>query len=743
MAKTTRTTLKRSTDKPLFAFLNSSGEQHPWAWILLALNPLFIVNGIHTIDFYIKAIWISLIMVLAFLFNKSPKDRRDGLEFNVIDLFFLGYMIWGALALSWSVVPVLGFERLVYLCYPIGGYILGRQTKFWNSTLFWNVFTGTAFIVGLLGVTMWIWGGDPNGVAGKTFSQMTFKQIIGCDWIMSAGRPSSTLSYRAYAGTYMAMTLPFLLWYMFSSHIKSGKHFAFVGISFVLLFEFLIYSRARSGWMGVAAALPVMGVVYLWQKVIIEKSWKIVDSLICFGGIIGAAIIIKIFKAVMPDSAPIIFGLLSIVGLGSIIAFGIMQKGNWREKWYIGGALVFATCAIMTMLPANPELLKGDQNPQRLEGTGKETLGSAVSTLGALLQSGNSDRLAFWKMSHDMVFNETPGAEYRTPFGLPRWVFGVGIGQFPIYVPLHSDILHSLGAEIHNDWIQSFTELGPLGLFFYAGTMLVFLFYSLKNRHKGLMIACVGGVMAWVFSTMSDFLVPRIYGALWVGGIAAIVCGEAELKAAITIAKLHWQPWLRKVAAVFFFWLGAAYFITLWCDRQIYTALVYGKPAVDVLVNSIFPSSTWWSYRWGVGKYLIFSPITDLSRAVAKQGKTAGNEQIIDNVQKTIAQEVLDMHPTNYNAMALLVDINFKEKNYKEALKYNDAFLKIRPKDQNMWLFKSQTALALGDSLNGAKACYEALKIAPDVLLNQQFWQTRFSETLRNQVAGNDSTIAH
>ena len=98
------------------------------------------------------------------------------------------------------------------------------------------------------------------------------------------------------------------------------------------------------------------------------------------------------------------------------------------------------------------------------------------------------------------------------------------------------------------------------------------------------------------------------------------------------------------------------------------------------------------------------------------------------------------MHPFNFSALALLTDIDVKQKNYAESIEYNKRYLEIRPTDYNMWMFLSQTQLTMGDSLNGAKSAYRAMEIAPDVLQVQQFWQTRFTSEYRDQVLKLHST---
>lgn len=727
---------------------HASGQdtiEKPWPWILLALNPLFIVNGVHTIDFYIKAIWISAVFVYTFWWGNTKRKSSAPISFNTMELMWLGYMVWGALSLFWVASPVLTFERLVYLGYPMAAYIVGKQTYFWRSTTFWNVYAGVALVVGLIGMCMWLFAGV---------------EFIGFDWIMSAGRPSSTLSYRAYAGTYMVTTLPFLLWFMFSRHIKSQGHFVFAALSFSCTFLFLIYARARSGWMGLAVLLVVMAlltVVYQLRARYGEERAREFERLLYIGllGLVaffGLGIALVLFQESMAGLSSILLVVVIVAAaLASIAALGAAVVLGWKDVQYKPALIVIAALTIaMTPLSSNEYLAKVDTNPQTIAGTGKESFSGAVSTILDVLRSGSSDRVGFWQISRRMAFEKSIRGHYEGPGGMPHWVLGVGQNQWPVWVPLYSDILHSLGAEVHNDWIQAFVEGGPIGFFFWVGFTLSLIYFAWQGRRSSIMIAVMGCVFAWIFSTQTDFLTARIYGALWIGAIAAIAWGETTMPTVFRLGSLRPQPFMRWAAGAFFLWLGAAYAVTMWSDRQIYTALVYGRPPIDALVARIFPlddspedqylknnttGDGFWDYSFGVGKYLVFSPITDLSRAIARMDPTkAGKPEVINAVQKKISKEVLKVHPYNYSALALLTDISNKQKEWKASIEYNKRYLEIKPNDYNMWLFLSQTQLTHGDSLDAAKSAYRALQVAPDVLMAQQFWQTRFTPEYREQV---------
>jgi hypothetical protein len=642
-------------------------------WTLLAANPLYLLNGVHTVDFYIKAIYIALVMALSFLLLPSNRKSGEPLQFSLPELFWMGYMLIGAASMTWAVNASLTLERVVYLAgYGIGGYLLAKQTKFWRTSSFWNTYVAVALVVGVVEMLMYFLGGEAT--MERPLSTLSLRQILAFDWIMSAGRPSTTLAYRAYAGTWMSTALPFLAWFMFSKHIKSLPHFLFAGAAFAATFAATFEIRARSAWIGIVISFACMAIVF-----VLQKRWE------------------------RPT-----FKQYRLYAAGFIVAAGLIAS-----------------------LPPSPDLIEKDRNPQTLRATSKEDVGNAIVTIGNFAKVGQNDRFDFWSMSKRMMFEKSSRGKYEHPFGIPAWYLGLGINQFPLYVPMYSGILHNLGAEIHNDWVQAFVELGPIGFVCFSGFMLSLLYYALReSKRQGLMLAAVGGILGWVFATQTDFATPRVYGAIWIAAIAAMIVIEAEAAPVLTIRSLPWSPWLRRLGGVFMIWLAASWGITMWCDRQIYIMLTKGDP-VDSVTDRIFNKSNWNSYQHGLGKYLIFSPVQDMSRALSLQIDrlyAEGNPQAakpLQDIQRVVLNELLEMHPTSYAFMGTLSDINYRQGNRQEALKYVQQFLAIKPDDWNTTLFCAQIQLESGDSADAAQSIYRCMQLAPQQGLVQEFWQTR------------------
>jgi hypothetical protein len=691
----------------------------PWPWILLALNPLLITGGVFHPDPYIKTIFIAAVLGLTLLAYPWRPANQTTLRFSIPELLWLGYLVWGGVAILWSDTATIAFERLVYLLLPTAGYVVARQTQFWRSALFWNVFTAVALVVSIIGICMYLFAGTP----------------LGFDWILSAGRPSSTLSYRAYAATYLVLTLPFLVWRMFSRQTRSMGQFVFAALSFATTLVFLVYTRARSEWIGAIAALGVMGALALVQK----------------------------------------------------------RRPQTTFLPVLGGVAV-CTVVMMFLSPAT-SMLESDSQRQKLEGTGKESLSGTLESTLDIVRSGGGDRAVLWGMASDIAFDTTLQGRYEGPLGTPRWIFGIGLGQFPIETAKYGHVSYILGTEVHNDWFQAFLELGPLGFLLLAGFAVSLLVYAWKARDKGLVLAALGGLLAWIFSTQADFLTPRVFATLWIAAIAAIIHGEAGVA---SVVQLKAGPDLRatgrKMWGLALLWVVYAYGITMSIDGTIYTALLnHDRPLAEVVDESV-PS-----YERGMGKFLLFTGFSQLSSTLASMNTS---DPVLYQLQEKMSLALLSMHPYNMEALLRLRDVYAQTKDYGRFLDVNDRYMRLRPLEPEPWrlkgealilqrdtaaalgalqkaaeldpqstavarriielevirgnrkgavelmgkylsshadditmrLYKSQTELALGDSLSAARSAYAAIRQDTTSADARQFWMVRISDTFRRQV---------
>ncbi len=604
----------------------------PWPWILLALNPLLIIGGVFHPDPYIKITFIAGVLGLTLLAWPWQAEDRAALRFSIPELCWSGYLLWAALAILWSASPVIAYERWAYLLLPTAGYMIARQVPFWRSGLFWNVFAGVALIVGCIGICMYLFAGTS----------------LGFDWIQSAGRPSSTLSYRAYAGTYLALSLPFLVWLLVSRFARSGVHVALYSLALGATSLFLIYTRARSGWMGALGAVVVMVIAGVQQR----------------------------------------------------------RMGGLKRTSLLAGAAAAAVVLVLALLPPNTKVLKSDLQPQRLEGTGKETFVGTLANTFQLVTSGGSDRFGLWGMASDIAFRPTVQGVYTGPLGTPHWVFGTGLGQYPILTAEHGHISYILGAEVHNDWFQAFLELGPLGFLLLVGLAGSSFWYAWKARSKGMMIAALGGVTAWIASTQTDFMTMRVYGVLWTAAVLAMIRSEAAVPTLVTLpVGMEWRAVGRRIFGVALLWIAVSYAISMNVDHTLFTALKErNRPLNEVSSEAVA------SYDAGMGKYLLYTGFSELSNALAGMTTT---DPLVYRLQDSVSHVLLAMHPNDLVALARLREAYARLNDTKKFMEINDRYLQLRPEDADSWRLRGEALLISRDTAAGVQAVEKALSIAP------------------------------
>lgn len=603
----------------------------PWPWIALALNPLLITGGVFHPDPYVKMVFVASVLGLTLVAWPWRVHDNSKLHCSTAELSWLVYMLWAGIAVMWSVNTTVAYERWAYLLVPTAGYVVARQIPFWRSALFWNVFAGVAIVVGGIGICMYLFAGTP----------------LGFDWIESAGRPSSTLSYRAYAGTYLALSLPFLLWLLVSRFARTKAHIALYSLALGATALFLVYTRARSAWMGVLGALIVMAIA------------------------------------------------------------GFQRRGELKRTVVIASGVVAVTVLAFAMIRPNATVLQSNLQPQRLEGTGKETFVGTILNTFELIASGGSDRFGLWGMASDIAFTPTTQGVYKGPLGTPHWVFGTGLGQYPILTAEHGHISYILGAEVHNDWLQAFLELGPLGLacmLLLAGSSL---WYAWQARPHGIMVAALGGVVAWILSTQTDFMTMRIYGALWLAAVLAMIRTEAGMPAVLSLPiGTEWRAAGRRVFGIALLWIAVSYVLSMRVDHTLYTVLKDRSRPLDEVAREAMGS-----YDDGMGQYLLQTGFMEFSRILSE---IPSSDPLLYRLQDSVSQVLLAMNPNDLVALARQREACAKLNDTKRFAEINERYLQLRPNDVDSWRLRGELALLNRDTVAGMQALAKALAADPN-----------------------------
>jgi tetratricopeptide (TPR) repeat protein len=106
----------------------------------------------------------------------------------------------------------------------------------------------------------------------------------------------------------------------------------------------------------------------------------------------------------------------------------------------------------------------------------------------------------------------------------------------------------------------------------------------------------------------------------------------------------------------------------------------------------------------------------------------------MQEIEKRVLKELLVMHPNNYQALGRLSEINFRQGNYKDAYEWINKYLDLKRDDFNLYLFRGQVQLELGDSLAAGKSFYRAVQLGSQQPMVQDFWQRRITRKTQEEV---------
>lgn len=108
-------------------------------------------------------------------------------------------------------------------------------------------------------------------------------------------------------------------------------------------------------------------------------------------------------------------------------------------------------------------------------------------------------RLDLWKGTLELIRSQ-------------GWL-GSGLGTFPVaYLSVQSSFLTRFVNHAHNDYLEILSDLGPLGALLIFGSMLLLIIRQVRHfqrpndpRSQGMMLACIGAVVAILCHSLTDF----------------------------------------------------------------------------------------------------------------------------------------------------------------------------------------------------------------------------------------------
>jgi len=203
--------------------------------------------------------------------------------------------------------------------------------------------------------------------------------------------------------------------------------------------------------------------------------------------------------------AALFFSFLFSVFL--IFKFKVRNILKENKKWLI---LLFSLFLIITII------YSVDNPLNRSSISATERAASAFDMQGSSLKT----RFLIWQSTLNMIKNKP--------------LFGLGVGSFPLnYLYYQADFLsqkpdylkyNTKAAEAHNEYLQTWSEMGIIGLLFFLLFIYLFYYHSIKiikelekNEEKIILIGLISGITITLFHSIFSFPlhIPATSAAFW------------------------------------------------------------------------------------------------------------------------------------------------------------------------------------------------------------------------------------
>jgi hypothetical protein len=231
-------------------------------------------------NFLPKTFWAAACLGSACLFLRPKPPHRVGL--TTLGVLWALLNAWVLLSLFWGRQPRVGFERWISLFFlPTVAYLVALRTRFWESSVFWDAYCAIYIVICSIGCLQFIlpieflkpWLGDQD--------------FLG--WISSAAPPSALFGNRNYAGLYLCVSFPFIVWRYFRSE---GKRMILPVAAFALGAAFILFTRTRGAWLALLFGVAFMLVCGVWPRVLSRRRKLLAPVIVCVV-VFGVAVVLR------------------------------------------------------------------------------------------------------------------------------------------------------------------------------------------------------------------------------------------------------------------------------------------------------------------------------------------------------------------------------------------------------------------------------------------------------------------
>ena len=436
--------------------------------ILALVVPFVFLEGFYNYVDLPRAVLIQGVVVLILLVWLVGAASQNELKIlrTPFDLPLLGFVSWAGLSLLWAHNFYEGFE-------------------IWTN---W----GACFILFFLTVNLFKSERDIRRLLAVLLMAGTFVALLGIcqyllevNWIPQMRPPAATFANRNMAAQFMVVTLPLAVGFFLLSQRRLHVLLTVTALGFLGLF--LFYTSTRTAWL--AATVELLFFAMLLGRD--HFRWRLA-----------------------PPMGANKKGLLAVCALMVFIFINLTPSGF---HWQVGAAYHRIREVLPGAQPQPPRVSEqtvpvGGENP------------SQPQPAKAATPSGDSlsVRLRLWQNTLYM--------------GKEHLLSGVGVGNFPVLYPRYkrSAVMDPVFNEegewrkAHNDYAQTFAELGIVGLFLLGWLFIALIKTSIAvlNREMkgelryllmGVIVALAGLSITAFFSFPFQLATPTFVFALYLG----------------------------------------------------------------------------------------------------------------------------------------------------------------------------------------------------------------------------------
>ena len=462
---------------------NRSGRSKKWsnnssslAWgrlaywlqlILVVVVPFVLLRGFYDYVDLPRGILVQVAVILILLIWLLGTLSQEKLEFirTPFDWPLLGLVLWAGLSLLWANNLYEGLE-------------IWSQ---WGACLV--LFFLTVNLVRSERDTSWLL--RALLLAGALVAVLGVLQyLLEIDWVLQLRPPAATFANRNMAAQFMVMMIPlagsaFLL-------SRKGVHVFFSVVAFGILCLFLFYTSTRSAWLAVA-------VEFLLFTLLLARD-HLKGSLV----------------------PPIGGRKKQALALCLVVGFILVNLTPSGFQWQVGKAYN----RIRAVLPGLEPPPHQDTDPATEFSVEGSSQSPPLQATG-LQETTLTVRIHIWQNTLRMAQENLLG--------------GVGVGNFGVFYPRYarSAVVDPVFDEdgqwqrAHNDYVQTFAELGVVGLFFLGWLLFALIKTSaaLLNQPRrelryllmGVIVALSGLSVSAFFSFPFQMVTPTFVFAIYLG----------------------------------------------------------------------------------------------------------------------------------------------------------------------------------------------------------------------------------